>query len=128
MTKYCHVCENLILEPGWLSTACYLCGPGYELGKNRAHSAVHQAIKKGKLKPVSEHNCVDCGKKAKFYDHRDYNKPLDVVPVCHSCNGLRGHGIALDMTNVKIRKNKERKTEKTPKLIITNPFLQRNCV
>ena len=34
--------------------------------------------------------CVDCGAKATVYDHRDYRRPLDVVPVCHRCNLLRG--------------------------------------
>lgn len=34
--------------------------------------------------------CIDCGKPAKHYEHRDYHKPLDVVPVCQSCNIKRG--------------------------------------
>ena len=33
--------------------------------------------------------CVDCGKPAHSYDHRDYEKPLDVEPVCRSCNRRR---------------------------------------
>ncbi len=37
--------------------------------------------------------CVDCGKKAGHYDHRDYNQPLDVQPVCESCNCRRGPAI-----------------------------------
>jgi hypothetical protein len=34
--------------------------------------------------------CVDCGGRAHHYDHRDYSRPLDVVPVCPSCNRKRG--------------------------------------
>jgi hypothetical protein len=26
------------------------------------------------------------------YEHRDYTKPLQVEPVCRSCNALRGPG------------------------------------
>lgn len=52
---------------------------------------VKKAIKKGKI-PVLDGSvlCVDCGKQADRYDHRDYAKPLDVVPVCHPCNVRRG--------------------------------------
>ncbi len=35
--------------------------------------------------------CVDCGKGAFCYDHRDYTRPLEVVPVCRGCNAQRGH-------------------------------------
>ena len=34
--------------------------------------------------------CTDCGKRATVYDHRDYGRPLDVEPVCQSCNLKRG--------------------------------------
>jgi len=33
--------------------------------------------------------CVDCGANAVCYDHRDWQKPLEVVPVCRSCNNRR---------------------------------------
>lgn len=36
--------------------------------------------------------CADCGDRAIQYDHRDYNKPLVVDPVCQSCNLRRGPG------------------------------------
>lgn len=39
--------------------------------------------------------CVDCGAPACDYDHRDYNKPLEVEPVCRRCNKLRGSAIPL---------------------------------
>lgn len=34
--------------------------------------------------------CFDCGKPPTQYDHRDYRKPLDIDPVCNSCNRRRG--------------------------------------
>jgi hypothetical protein len=37
--------------------------------------------------------CVDCGAQARDYDHRDYNKPLEVDPVCRRCNLRRGPAI-----------------------------------
>jgi hypothetical protein len=36
---------------------------------------------------------MDCGAKATAYDHRDHAKPLDVQPVCDSCNSKRGPAI-----------------------------------
>lgn len=37
--------------------------------------------------------CVDCGNGATEYEHRDYNKPLAVEPVCRTCNHRRGSAI-----------------------------------
>lgn len=37
--------------------------------------------------------CVDCGKPAEIYEHRDYSRPLDVEPTCVSCNRHRGTAI-----------------------------------
>lgn len=59
-------------------------------GAQQAHSAVGKAIRKGQLKPPQSLDCADCGKTAEQYDHRDYGRPLDVEPVCRSCNFKRG--------------------------------------
>lgn len=56
----------------------------------RAHVQVKKAIRRGDLKPPTEFHCVDCGLLADRYDHRDYDRPLEVEPVCHSCNAKRG--------------------------------------
>ena len=45
------------------------------------------------MKKASCYKCVDCGANATDYDHRDYNKPLDVEPVCRSCNIRRGNAV-----------------------------------
>lgn len=58
--------------------------------------AVRRAIRRGELKPVKDCVCVDCGAPAQHYDHRDYNKPTEVDPVCRGCNAKRGHAIAFN--------------------------------
>lgn len=59
---------------------------------HRARARVLKAVIRGKLPPVSSLKCVDCGRLATDYDHRDYTKPLEVEPTCRSCNLLRGPG------------------------------------
>ena len=56
---------------------------------NIVSEAVSRAIRKGILKPIKECICVDCGAPARHYDHRDYNKPDVVEPVCKKCNANR---------------------------------------
>lgn len=61
------------------------------LTSHRAQNQVFWAIRKGKLPKLDGSiACVDCGLPAWEYDHRDYDKPLDVEPVCLSCNKRRG--------------------------------------
>ena len=58
---------------------------------------MRQAVLKGKLPKLDgKIACVDCGKPARLYDHRDYLKPLVVFPVCHKCNGKRGLALNFD--------------------------------
>ncbi len=58
-----------------------------------AQYAVSRAIASGQLKRAAEFSCVDCGKPARHYDHREYAKPLQVEPVCQKCNVRRGPAI-----------------------------------
>lgn len=71
----------------------------------RAHKQVRMAIAAGVLIPIAQCICVDCGATAECYEHRDYNKPLVVDPVCKGCNIRRGPGLPLptsaDGTNTK---------------------------
>lgn len=62
-------------------------------GKQLGSHAVSMARRRGTLPAPSVHACADCGTRAECYDHRDYNRPLDVVPVCRSCNVRRGSAI-----------------------------------
>lgn len=59
-------------------------------GKSGAASAVALARRKGQLSAPTDHACTDCNAPAECYDHRDYNEPLRVEPVCRSCNVMRG--------------------------------------
>jgi hypothetical protein len=55
------------------------------------HMAVSKAVRKGLLPRLDGSiACVDCGVPAAVYDHREYAKPLEVDPVCKSCNVRRG--------------------------------------
>lgn len=54
----------------------------------RAYKSVSAAVRAGVLPNAKTLQCVD-------WDHRDYNKPLEVAPVCRSCNKLRGRAKAL---------------------------------
>lgn len=62
--------------------------------KWRAHVAAStkKAVELGFLPDPSSCICVDCGKVAACYDHRDYSMPLDVEPVCIACNSHRHRG------------------------------------
>ncbi len=64
-------------------------------GAERAAYLVNQAVKRGDMPGARELKCADCGCAADRYDHRDYNKPLVVEPVCGSCNNRRGPAIHL---------------------------------
>jgi hypothetical protein len=72
------------------SGLCDACSqPHYREGAV-AHRRVGYAIRAGRLQRAAERLCADCGQPARMYDHRDYTKPLDVEPVCGSCNQHRG--------------------------------------
>lgn len=53
-------------------------------------SVMGSAKRRGVLPDPKKLICADCGMSAQAYDHRDYSKPLDVVPVCYGCNLKRG--------------------------------------
>lgn len=60
---------------------------------SRVYGHVSNAVKAGKLPHPHTQKCVDCGRWAQVWDHRDYNKPLDVEPVCRPCNYRRGPAV-----------------------------------
>lgn len=81
-------------------------------GKGSAHLHVRKAVVAGLLPPAYECECVDCGRPACDYDHRDYSKPLAVEPVCRSCNTKRGPGKHLDLSFEEIQQRWEYATSK----------------
>jgi hypothetical protein len=74
------------------SRYCFPCAEVARKTKQSAYRKVKRAIERGELPEIHTQYCVDCGAFARYYEHRDYSKPLDVVPVCQSCNMKRGPG------------------------------------
>lgn len=72
------------------SLRCVPCGRTYYGWMLAANRAICRARAKGLLGAAAEHKCADCEAQAFDWDHRDYAKPLDVQPVCRSCNQRRG--------------------------------------
>lgn len=64
----------------------------------RAHFVVKYHVRVGRIPAARHLACVDCGKPATDYDHRDYTKPLEIEPTCRSCNLLRGPGYPYNST------------------------------
>lgn len=60
--------------------------------QRKAHAMVRAAIGRGLLPNLKsgEYACADCSEVACIYEHRDYSRPLDVTPVCATCNNRRG--------------------------------------
>ena len=69
---------------------CNVCQPIARITRGRAQFTVLRAIRSGRLRPVTDFKCVDCAAPATVYEHRRYDRPLEVVPVCRSCNVKRG--------------------------------------
>lgn len=68
------------------------------IGRKKSGNAVRSMVKNGALPSLKDNyiNCVDCGERATDYEHRDYNKPREVEPVCRKCNLKRGSAIYLE--------------------------------
>jgi hypothetical protein len=69
---------------------CNQCSREHTKENVQALYKVRAARLAGLLPDPSVCACADCGKPARDYEHRDYTKPLDVQPVCRSCNVKRG--------------------------------------
>ena len=69
---------------------CRACKPLVRYAAYKADTLLCRAEAHGEVPPPEDFTCVDCGRTAQSYDHRDYDRPLDVVPVCRSCNLKRG--------------------------------------
>lgn len=87
------VCDRC--KPAWLDTLYVSSARKKRVGAERAHNAVGYARRHGALPDPKTMPCADCGGAAIEYDHRDYNRPLDVEPVCRRCNLRRGSAIPL---------------------------------
>lgn len=54
--------------------------------KAKARDQLSWLVRSGKIPKARDLMCYCCGQQASEYHHPDYNKPLDVVPVCLSCH------------------------------------------
>lgn len=88
--KPCIDCGWPFIPKRSFSIRCATCRFKRNSMITRMSQKVQKAIAAGRIPPISGQSCVDCGAKAMIYDHRDYSRPLDVVPVCVRCNALRG--------------------------------------
>ena len=97
MRKLCADCNQEILGREPSARFCWRCTKLRPKKNGQAQAAyqLNKAVRNGILLHFSKFNCVDCGKPAQCYEHRDYNKPLEVVPTCKSCNTRRGPAIPL---------------------------------
>jgi DNA-directed RNA polymerase subunit RPC12/RpoP len=57
--------------------------------QKRAANALSNGLRHGLVESYMGKACVDCCEPAQCLDHRDYTKPLEVEPVCLSCNFYR---------------------------------------
>jgi 5-methylcytosine-specific restriction endonuclease McrA len=62
-----------------------------------AWQLTEKAMRHGVLPKPEGYRCVDCHEQAQTYDHRFYSRPLEVEPVCRSCNKKRGSAWDLEM-------------------------------
>lgn len=60
--------------------------------RNLCRSIYMKALRNKRLEHWRGKTCIDCGKPAQCYDHRNYYYPMRVDPVCQSCNAKRGEG------------------------------------
>jgi hypothetical protein len=72
---------------------CWPCDAIVTRVRERALRRVKVAVRCGELPSARTLLCVDCGRPAFDYDHRDYDRPLDVAPVCRGCNLRRGPAV-----------------------------------
>jgi hypothetical protein len=99
MDRNCEECGSDISRQHGGARFCLVCAhdrsAAYKYNPQQgAHIIVQAAVRHGILPKLDGSiDCTDCDKPAAQYDHRDYMKPMEVDPVCCSCNQLRGMGI-----------------------------------
>lgn len=86
----CSSCGAFTARRGGIVAICETCRGERQRLRSTACCAVRKAVAIGMLPKASSRSCTDCGRPATEHDHRDYRRPLDVQPVCRSCNLLRG--------------------------------------
>jgi hypothetical protein len=90
MRPVCVECNGSMSDRHHLARRCTPCNNAYSDAMRAANAVIGREIARGRMTKAKEHLCVDCGSQAFDWDHRDYRKPLEVVPVCRGCNVRRG--------------------------------------
>ena len=58
--------------------------------RNRpTHNKVLNEVRRGRMPGIRTQMCDDCGMGAEHYHHVDYDKPLEVIPLCAKCHHKR---------------------------------------
>jgi hypothetical protein len=94
----CMYCRASLLD---LHPAARFCSPCFIKRSTLQHRAAHvvlRAVRSGAIPEAKTLACVDCGKPAQCWDHRDYDKPMHIEPVCRGCNKARGPALAPSIT------------------------------
>jgi hypothetical protein len=101
----CYVCGTVELSTWtshyWRCNPCRVAGIRTSspirryncTGKDICRAEIHLAIRDGKLPHPKGLTCAGCGGVAVEYEHRNYNHPMRVEPICRSCNLKRGPAI-----------------------------------
>lgn len=102
-TFICRECRKETRRSQGRVVRCYSCSWIVSTITTRCCGAVKRAVKRGLIPDLAAQfvPCPDCGERATVYDHRDYDKPLDVVAVCHGCNLRRGPARPLSLALVR---------------------------
>ena len=75
---------------------CALCAKTIKVIRRPILDQLSRDIRYRGLPHPTKFQCADCGQsQAGFYEHRDYFKPAEVVPVCGSCNRHRGPALTV---------------------------------
>lgn len=89
--KPCRLCDEPVSNN---RSMCWVCSSNWysNSGRIEAVAQVTKAKRLGLLPDLKKVfvGCTDCDKRATDYDHRDYQYPLLVEPVCRGCNVKRG--------------------------------------
>jgi hypothetical protein len=87
----CRACGGQIAGKASWAWYCARCSKVVKRIRRSAVNQVANAIQYQGFPHPGGFTCVDCQSwPAQFYDHRSYAEPLNVDPVCGSCNRARG--------------------------------------
>lgn len=92
--RTCPDCKQRVIVPRKSRVRCVDCSHQFYRVSTFVASILWKAIKDRRLNDLRKVivKCADCEARATDYDHRDYDLPLRVDAVCHSCNVKRGPG------------------------------------